>query len=187
MAGSDSFFVTVTAADRPGMMAHMAERIDALGGTIDDLSQTVMQGYFTVLIRGRFPAGTQADAIRESILAGQGEMAVGVLPSRSQPPAEPDGARFILTARGPDRPGLVAALGQFLSGRDINIEDMYARVADGKHVMVLQLRCPARREVRQLQLDLAELAEELDMTAHLQHENVFLATSEIGAVRALTI
>ncbi len=187
MADNVGFFVTVTAADRPGMMAHMGERIGALGGSIDDLSQTVMRGYFTVLLRARFPADTGAEAIREALLAGQGDMAVGVLPSPSEAPAAADGARFILTARGPDRPGLVTALGQFLAGRDINIEDMYARVADGEHVMVLQLRCPATRDVRQLQLDLAELAEELDLIAHLQHENVFLATSEIGAVRSLTI
>lgn len=187
MAAYDEFFVTLTAADRPGIVAHLGERIDALGGTIDGLSQTVMQGVFTVLVQVRFPAGTLSETIRESLGTGLHATAVGVLPSPTDPWSAPDGAKFILTARGPDRPGLVTALGQFLSGRDINIEDMYARVSDGEHVMVLQLRCPEKRDIRQLQLDLAELAEDLALTAHLQHENVFLATSEIGAVRSLTI
>jgi len=65
---------------------------------------------------------------------------------------------------------------------------MYARgwpTASTRHGAAVAL--PGHADVRQLQLDLAELAEELDLIAHLQHENVFLATSEIGAVRSLTI
>ncbi|NUQ02056.1 MAG: hypothetical protein HUU35_19585, partial [Armatimonadetes bacterium] len=104
-------------------------------------------------------------------------------------PLPPAGQRLILTARGGDRGGVVGALGLFLAGRDINIEDMYARVEPeaGEYVMVLQVLCPPGRDLRQLQLDLAELADDLGMTAHLQHENVFLATNEIGAVRTLTL
>lgn len=177
------------AADRPGMMAHIGQRLERLGGRIEDLSQTVMRGYFTVIVHGRFPNGVTAAAIEEALTDQAEELAVGVRAAPAGVEQRPSGQRLILTARGGDRGGVVGALGLFLADRDINIEDMYARVEPGaeEYVMVLQLLCPLERDLRQLQLDLAELADDLGMTAHLQHENVFLATNEIGAVRALTL
>ncbi len=189
MSDGNSYFVSVMAADRPGLIALIGEQVDALGGTIEDLSQTVMQGFFTVLLLAHFPAGVSAAELEHRLQAAGDDLAVGVR-SGGRAPVTAEGERFILSARGPDRPGVVGALGQFLAGRDIAIEDMYARregAPASEYVMVLQLRCPPTGDIRQLQLDLSELADDLGMIAHLQHENVFLATNEIRAVRALAL
>lgn len=190
MSGSQTFFVTVMANDRPGMMAHIGRCFADLGGGILDLSQTVMRGHFTVIVFARFPVAVSEEQIRAALLQVAPDLSLGVQrgPGRAEESGDP-GQRLFLTARGQDRHGLVADLGTFLAGRDINIEDMYARVdpESGAYVMIIQMRCPPEGELRQLQLDLAELADDLGMIAHLQHENVFLATNEIRAVRALTL
>ncbi len=182
------YFISVMGADRPGRLAHVGQRIERLGGSILDLSQTVMRGCFTVLLLARFDHALAAAALRDGLLEGAADLAVGVQPAGSGPPAEPAGQRLILTARGADRTGLLAAVGSFLAGREVNVEDMYARAdPESGVVMILQVRCPPQRDLRELQLDLAELAADYGLTAHLQHENVFLATGEIGSVRALTL
>lgn len=182
--------MTVMAADRVGIVAHIGAAVRELGGAIAEFSQTVMRGFFTVIFLAHFPPGTAAESVRARV-AGDGEdLAVSVRRGSPTPPPEPVGQRYILTVHGPDQPGLVAGIGAFLAGRDINIEDMYARRDDegsGQFVMILQIRCGPERDTRQLQLDLAELADEYGVVAHLQHENVFLATNEVSAVRALSL
>lgn len=190
MSAQRSFFVSVMSTDRPGIIAHLGERLAALGGNIEDLSQTVMRGHFTILLFVRVPAEVGPSRIEAAVTEGLADLAVGVSESDGLAPPEPLGQRLILTLRGPDRPGLIGLLGSFLAGRDLNIEDMYARAEpddEGAVLMVLQLRCPPRRDLRQLQLDVGELADEHGLIAHLQHENVFRATCEIGAVRGLTL
>lgn len=186
---SETYFATVTSADRVGIIAHLGEAVQRLGGEVIELSQTVMRGVFTVIFVGSYPAGTKLAVVRDALLDGCPELGVTVQAGVLDGPPRPAGQRFILTARGPHRPDLVAAFGGFFSGRGINVEDMYTRPEEGtpdQVVMVIQVRCPPQRDTRQLQLDLAELADELGIVAHLQHENVFLATNEVGSVRALS-
>lgn len=184
------YFVSVMAPDRPGLIGHIGRRVEQLGGVIADLSQTVMREFFTVILYGRFPAKVSPGDIEASLLDGMSDLIVGVKPDAGDSPTQRPGQRFILTARGHDRPGIVGDLGTFFAGRDINVDDMYARLEPGppvQMVMILQLNCPECLDMRQLQLDLAELSDELGIDLHLQHENVFLAMNEVSAVRALTL
>ncbi|MCC7495739.1 MAG: hypothetical protein IT204_25535 [Fimbriimonadaceae bacterium] len=183
-----AYFITAMGTDQPGRMAHLGQRLGELEGQIADLSQTVMRGQFTVIALAWFPVGVTAELVRARLTADVPDLVIGVQ-AAGQPPADRPGQRLILTARGADQPGLIGGVSSFLAGRDINIDDMYARLdesGDGFQ-MIVQMRCPAERDLRELQLDLAELADDLGIVVHLQHENVFRATCEIGAVRGLTL
>ena len=49
------YIVTVTAADRVGIVFSVAGTIRDQGGNILELSQTVMRGYFTIILDVEFP------------------------------------------------------------------------------------------------------------------------------------
>ena len=50
-----TYIVTVTAADRVGIVFSVAGTLRDQGGNILELSQTVMRGYFTIILAVEFP------------------------------------------------------------------------------------------------------------------------------------
>ena len=180
--------ITVMAADRVGIIAEVTQAIGALGGNINELSQTVMRHYFTIILSVTFPDAVMHEQIREKIaVEGKpGELLISVKDYVPLPSPVPSGEHFILTARGVDRPGIIREISAYLANKGINIEDCYADVEEGRFVMILEVCIPQEWDVRQLQLDLESLGKEIGLTAHLQHENIFLATNEVRSVRALS-
>ena len=80
---------------------------------------------------------------------------------------------------GPDRKGIVRSITSYLASRNINIEDLYAVLEEDTFLLIAQLQVPAGLESERLQLDVEELWPGPDVQVNLQHENVFLATSNV--------
>lgn len=179
--------ISVMAADRVGIIAQVTQAVSELNGNINELSQTVMRNYFTIIISVTFPTDVTHEQIHAAIAARgkPGELLVSV--KDYDPPDIPVsvGERFILTARGADQPGIIRKLTAYLASKGTNIEDCYAYVRSEEFVMVLEVSIPREWDIRQVQLDLESLGGEIGLTAHLQHENIFLATNEIRSVRGL--
>jgi len=190
--GSDltqEFVVTVTAKDRPGIIAAITRAMAALGGNVDELSQTVMRGYFTILLSARFPENVTAEALKAAVLTEGARfgLSVTVRATADDPNSLPPslGDRYVLTVQGEDRPGIIAQITTYLASQDINIEDFYARVDKNRFTMVLQIQVAGGWDADQLRLDLEAIGSEIGLRANLQHEDIFRATSEVGAVRRL--
>ncbi|MBM3214222.1 amino acid-binding protein [Candidatus Poribacteria bacterium] len=183
------FIVTVTAQDTVGIIANITTTIAGLGGSVDELSQTVMSGYFTILLAARFPEGTAAETVRASIEsagAPLGLVAIVRMAAGDAAAATASlGDRYVLTVLGDDRAGIIAQIATHLAAQGINIEDFYARAEAGRFIMVLQVQVEGGWTSDHLRLDLEALGEELGLRVHLQHEDIFRATSEVGAVRRL--
>ena len=180
------YIVTVMARDRVGIVADVSGALFKLGGNITDLSQTLLRGYFTLIISVGTPDSVTADSIRSSVAAAgaAGEFDVGVKPYEPEPaqaPAETE--LFVLTTRGRDRPGIIARVTSYLAGQGINIEDFYARVVSGDLLMIIQAAVPTRLNIHDLQREIEQVGAEFGLTAHLQHENIFRMTNELRPVR----
>ncbi len=183
------FVVSVMAKDRPGIVAAVSGAAARLGCNITHLSQTVLRGYFTIILSVEGPDSLDAETVREAIAASgaPGEFQAGAAPF------EEGGAwhegrpleRFVLTARCRDRSGIIHRISRTLAEESINIDDFYAYVLDGELIMILQLGVPATVSVPDIQSRLEMLAEEEGITAHLQHEDIFRATTELQAVLRL--
>jgi len=177
------FVLSVMALDRVGIVADLTEGIVELGGNIDAISQTVMRGYFTIIVAARFEEPMNCAELAEAVRArgGPGELEVSVKERRPAPPSPvPPGAeRFILTITGPDRKGILHRFATHLASRNVNIEDLYATAEDGRFLLIAQLQVPPAVELERLQLDMASLWPGGEMRVSLQHENVFLATSHV--------
>jgi predicted amino acid-binding ACT domain protein len=179
-----AFVLNVMSDDHPGIVAAVSNAVERLGGNIDSCSQTVLGGYFTLIMIVSLPeaigAENLAERVRwaESLGAGYQVIARPALPTESLASKEPID-RFVITAFGKDQPGIVRRFSQYLAGRDINIVDLYGDRTNDEFVLIGQLEVPTRWDIRMLQADLEAMGKELGFTVKLQHENVFVATNQL--------
>ena len=178
-----AYVLDVMSDDHPGIVAAVTGAVEGLGGNIDACSQTVLGGYFTLIMIVSLPEPIEADALAERV--GHSEspgtvyqvMARPARPTASAPPEEFD--KFVITAFGKDQPGIVRRFSQYLAGKDVNIVDLYGDRSGDEFVLIGQLEIPKRWDIRMLQVDLEQMGDELGFTVKLQHENIFVATNEL--------
>jgi len=184
-----SYVLDVMAEDHPGIVASVSQAVESLGGNIDSCSQTVLSGYFTLIMivsmPEQIPPTELADRVRNAEGASR-PYQVLVYPWEPQPAsAVPDPTdRFVITAFGHDQHGIVRRFSQYLASKDINIVDLYGHREGEEFVLIGQVEVPKRWDVRMMQADLEQLGQELGFTVKLQHENVFVATNQLRFTRS---
>lgn len=181
-----TYIVTVTAADRVGIVHAVTGAIATAGGNVLELSQTVMRGYFTIILEAAFDGPTSAGALERAITArgGPRELTVAVLEADAEAGAPVAGGdRFILTVLGADHPGNIHGISGRLSALGVNIVDLHARVEGPRFSMVMEAFLPPELSPTTVRADLEAFGRGLGLEAFVQHENIFLATSEPTPVR----
>jgi glycine cleavage system transcriptional repressor len=182
------YVLDVMSRDHPGIVAAVTDAVESLGGNIDACSQTVLGGYFTLIMIVSLPQAVAAERLAERVReAGSGGSDYQVLVRPAAPgdvPAPPEPFdRFVISAFGKDQPGIVRRFSQYLAGKDINIVDLYGDRTGEEFVLIGQLQVPAHWDIRMLQADLEQMGHELGFTVKLQHENVFVATNQLRMTR----
>ena len=182
-----TYIVTVTAADRVGIVHAVTGVIKERGGNVLELSQTVMRGYFTLILAVEFSGPQEPETLRDEMV-GRGsrfDLTVAVLPASSTPPAVPvpDGERFLLTVLGDDHPGNVHVIAGCLAEHGVNIVDLHARADGPRFSMVMEAFLPHDLPPSTVRAEMERFGRELGLEAYVQHENIFLATSEPSPVR----
>ena len=182
------YVLSVMSSDRPGIVAGVSSAVERLGGNIDSCSQTVLGGYFTLIVLVTMPVEYPPQELADRICSSDGLredcqiMARRIGPGstkRSDPPVSPDGDVFVITAFGKDRPGIVREFSRYLAGHDININDLYGDKTGDDFVLIGQLWIPSSANITNVQDDLEEMGRELGFTVKLQHNNIFVATNRI--------
>lgn len=181
-----NYIVTVTTADRVGLVHAVTGAIRERGGNILELSQTVMRGYFTLILAVEFANLVDQEVLRQAIAqeGARSDLTVAVLadPGLSGQPV-PGGERFILTVLGNDRPGSVHGIAGCLARRGVNIVDMHARLDGDRFSLVTEVFLPPELSPAEIRAELEDFGKELGLEAFVQHENIFLATTEPSPVR----
>jgi glycine cleavage system transcriptional repressor len=180
--------------DRIGIIAEVAGAISALQGDITDLRQSVLRGYFTMILLARFPRAVSAEAVRERIaIAGAAgaygvpaSLEVTVIEAAGDSAEEDQGLaagqsehNYLLTARGPDRIGFVAAVSAFCARNRLNILDLSTMVHRGDYVMMLLVDVSRCGDLDAVRRELKAFGGEAGLDAVLQHEAIFRATNEV--------
>ena len=187
------YVMSVMSDDHPGIVAAVGNAVSALGGNIDACSQTVLSGYFTLIMIVSFPEQVAPEALAEDVRRADAASECQVL-ARPYQPHETGGERqaeqFVITAFGPDKPGVLLRFSQYLAGKDINIIDLYgdrkAPRDPGRgedFVLISQVQIPPHWDIAMLQADLEHIGQEEGFTVRLQHENVFVATNQLRLTR----
>ncbi|WP_435017717.1 glycine cleavage system protein R [Tundrisphaera sp. TA3] len=182
-----TYIVTVTAADRVGIVQAVTEVIRDRKGNILELSQTVMRDYFTIILAAEFPGPEDPDDLRTLLVekGKQFDLTVAVMPKAEaeEGPPVPDGERFILTVLGADHPGNICGISGSLARLGVNIVDLHARVDGRRFSMIMEAFLPPDLSPAVVRGELERFGRDLGLEAFVQHENIFTATSEPTPVR----
>jgi len=187
------YIITLMAANRVGILAAVTTSLTELGGDLQEVSQTVMQKFFTIIMAAEFPDHRDPQVIVEHIRGVCRPFGIEVSlkdPSSETMQETPAGGveKYFLTAEGEDRPGMIRQISARLAQDGIDITDLYARrgETDRSFVMVMELAVPLGVDALVLQRELEELGSAVGLSASLQHEDIFAATNDPRPVRVRT-
>lgn len=191
MAGkkSNRYVVSVLVADRVGILKDITSAVTDMGANIDGISQTVVSGYFTVILTATFKKSLSTEEIRGQIMNNfsrdEAEIVVRPYEESAVKRIPVQGNRYAVTVAGKDRTGILKTVTTFLAGKGINIEDWYVEF-EGKNVTHIGvISVPKVLDIKQTQEEFRQLLLPLGLTSYIQHENIFRATNEIGPIESL--
>ena len=90
---------------------------------------------------------------------------------------------FVITTKGPDRKGLVAAISKIIADYGVNITNLQAVFKGGDepgdNIMIYEVDIPTAIDQQALMCDLREKAESMALDISIQHRNIFEAINRI--------
>lgn len=184
---TEDYVVSIMSRDRIGIVYEISKAISELQGNIADIRQSVLCGYFTMILLVSFPAGvTQRDIERKlAEVDAHSETAIDAAVKKVEssvqvaPPQNLDNA-YVLTATGADQVGFVATLTSFCVAHRINILDLSTTVNDGAYVMILLVDLTQGTSVHEVRCDLQQFGQEKKLKIVLQHYDIFKAVNQIN-------
>ena len=83
------YVISVLVSDRVGVLRDITSAVTGMGANIDGISQTVVEGYFTVILTATFDRPKPPEEVREAILENfrKDEASVVVRPHERKDPA----------------------------------------------------------------------------------------------------
>lgn len=178
------YVIAVLCQDRPGIVANLTGTILKLGGIVDMMSQTVVEGYFTILITAELPAQFTPEFLQKELeRAGRAlQISATVQVTRELPASarmhEPNIYFLTLVAR--ENKQVVHEVSSYLAAQGINIVDLYCFPRGAGELLVIsEVDIPTTCDISQIQIDLEALGARTDLSVRLQHENLFLATNNL--------
>jgi len=173
--------LSVLTPDRRGIIAGITGLIDDGGGSLLELSQTVVRNYFTITLVVALPDDETAAAISERVRARVGaDASVILLPYHEGTGVAAVGEAYVLTAVGRDGVGVIHTLSDLIAQRGGNFSDFSSRVSEGRISVIAEVELPADAELDQLQIDLEHTMQAIGVEVRFQHHRLFLATNEIA-------
>ena len=177
--------ISVMSKDRPGIIADITGVILDLDGDLADLTQSVLGGYFSMILIAEF----DKKVTPEDVLAGFSHidsdtkieatiknMDVALETEKNNLPQE----TFIVTAQAINRKGLVNIMGDFFYSRDINVLDLETTRDNDSYTMIFQVDLSSIASLKDLRKELQLLGEQKELDLVLQHNDIFQATHEVG-------
>lgn len=88
--------------------------------------------------------------------------------------------RAIVTVIGKDKSGIIAKVSNALAERNVNIEDISQTIVGGNFTMLML--CDLEKStlsLKDLTVELVELGNDIGVSIHVQHEDIFQAMHRI--------
>jgi predicted amino acid-binding ACT domain protein len=184
------YVISVVVSDRVGILRDITTSVTDLGANIDGISQTVMAGYFTVIITATFAVPVGGEKIRGAIAANFADSSAGIIvrpyaPTQARRRTAAAAEKYVITVHGTDAPGILKAVTCFLADKGINIEDWYV-LFDLPHVTHIgEVSIPEKLDIKQFQDEFRQVLAGWQLAVSVQHENIFRATNKVGAIKLL--
>jgi glycine cleavage system transcriptional repressor len=158
--------ITVIGADRPGIVADVAEALAGLGANLSDSTMTRLRGHFAMTLICTGPDAGPVEAALAPLTA-DGHLLATV---RAIGPEAEDGRAgepYVLSVHGADRLGIVAAVTRVLAEAGGNITDLTTRLTGPLYLVVAEVDLvPGTTDA--VQSRLASVARKLDVEIKLR-------------------
>lgn len=164
-----TLILTVAGADRPGLVAAVADVVDAHGGNWENSSLAELAGTFAGVIEVSV-AEDRAPELSSALrgLQGQGLLTLAVL--TGTPDADAADDRLLqIQVLGNDRPGIVREVSAVLSAHALSIEELATETRDAAMAggrlfeASVSAKVPASVDLDALRDDLERLAAEIQV------------------------
>lgn len=88
--------------------------------------------------------------------------------------------RTIVTVIGKDKSGIIAKVATSLADKNVNIEDISQTIVQGNFTMIMLCDLSnSGLSIKELKQQLVTLGEEIGVSIHVQHEDIFNAMHKI--------
>lgn len=176
------YVISIMSRDQVGIVADVAQAISSLDGDIADIRQSVLRGYFTMILLATFPPDVSTETITTAIQTPRRYVNVQSAQEATPPAVEliPTNA-YVLTASGADHIGFVATVASFCAEHKINILDLSTTRADGNYIMMLLVDLSDAAPLVTVRSHLNRFAEQSRLHLVLQHHDIFKATNEVDS------
>lgn len=181
------FTASFLGRDCPGVVAAISRILEENGCNIEEVTQTILSGEFAAIfvvaapahsedeLHGKLQAGLDAAAMDLSVLvrpAIKGQWGTGL-----------DCEPFVVTADGPDRPGLIATMSRVFARHGVNIESLKAILGEGgaNHALfVFEVMVPHSVDLGRLRRELSCEGQNSQLRVSVQHRDIFEAVHRVS-------
>lgn len=169
------YIITLTASNRAGILAAVATALAELGGELQEVKQTLLDKFFTMIVVAEFPEHRDADVIVDHLRGMCERFGLDITlkdPSNEilVSDSEEDAVRYLLTLTGRDEPGLLSRIAARIARDGIDIAEMHAKRVDAgrSFEVVMTVVVPLTADVGQLINDLEETGRNVDLSAWIE-------------------
>lgn len=176
--------ISVMSKDRPGIVAEVTGAIYSLNGDLADLNQSVVCGYFTMILSASFDGKVTREDVTAELLRintqERFEISIKEIDDKTDL-TQPDLPKetYVMTVQGPNKSGLVHGISQFCYSHRINIIDLATTLRNDLYTMVLQLDLTNGSDIEEIEKDLERYNRDSGLNILLQHNDIFQVTSEV--------
>ena len=178
--------ISVLGKDRPGIIAAVTRILFEKGCNIENVSQTILQSEFSGIFIVRVPAKFDAEDLHQQLETGLKPLGLHVYEkglSETDEAPQTDCEPFVITTKGPDRKGLVAAITAILADHQVNVTNLQAVFKGGDdpnaNIMIYEVDIPAIADQKALRKALREKASTLSLDISIQHKSIFEAINRL--------
>lgn len=168
------YIITMTAANRVGILASVTTALGELGAELREASQTVVRGYFTMIFSAEFPDNMGAQLISDHLqdACRLFDIQLSVNEAAGLRIGESGGnslRHYSLRLGGDNQKGVLKQLSAALSRNQIDIAGMNAvRTRGGKGFeMVMKIAVPAEFDLDRLVKNLNDVGRSFNITAEV--------------------
>lgn len=168
------YIITMTAANRSGILSAVTKAMAELGADLRECSQTVVRGFFTMIFSAEFPETLDTGIIRDHLQDVCRPFGIDVGVKDPDRELNSDNSRgpnrmYVLRLGGHNQPGALRKLSSVIAMRRVDITGMHAvRTAEGDGFeMILKIAVPSDCHIPDLLRDLHTAGADFRTTADI--------------------
>ena len=182
------FTASFLGRDCPGVVANVSRILEDSGCNIEEVTQTILSGEFAAIFVVAAPE-ENAETLRAKLSAGlesaKVDLSVLVRPAiKGQWGTDLHCEPFVVTADGPDKPGLIAAMSRVFAQHGVNIESLKAILGEGgtnRALFVFEVMVPDSMDLGRLRRELTCEGQSRDLRVSVQHRDIFEAVNRVNS------